>query len=172
MPKSIHTMEPIDPLRFRSIMRTLVSTVTVITTSRQGGIHGMTATAFASVSADPPTVLIVLNKTTRTHPLISASGRFAVNLLAEDQVELGNRFAGKHETPFDGIAHELSAHGIPLLAGALAALECETVQEVDAGTHTIFIGRVLSGARSEAAPLAYHDGRYTSIKVSEPVPAM
>ena len=153
----------IDAQHFRSIMRTLVNGVTVITTSREGRIHGMTATAFSSVSADPPTVLVVLNKSTRTHPLVHASRRFAVNVLAEDQVDLSNRFAGKHDHPFEGVAHELSEHGMPMLLGALATLECETVEELDVGTHTIFVGRVLNGARSETAPLVYHDGGYLSV---------
>ena len=160
----------IDPQRFRSIMRTFVNGVTVITTSRDGHIHGMTATAFSSVSADPPAVLVVLNKSTRTHPLVRASRRFTVNLLAEDQVELSKRFAGKLESPFDGVDYELSEHGVPMLLGVLAALECETLYELDVGTHTIFVGRVLDGARSETTPLVYHDGSYMSV-TSENVPS-
>lgn len=157
------THEVIDSAHFRSIMRTLVNGVTVITTSTEGRLHGMTATAFSSVSAEPPTVLVVLNKSTRTHPLIRSSRRFAVNVLAQDQVELSNRFAGKHDSPFDGVDHALSEHGIPMLSGVLAALECETVQEMDVGTHTIFVGRVVNGARFETAPLVYHDGSYRSV---------
>jgi flavin reductase len=135
----------IDPQRFRSIMRTFVNGVTVITTSRDGHIHGMTATAFSSVSADPPAVLVV-------------------------QVELSKRFAGKLESPFDGVDYELSEHGVPMLLGVLAALECETLDELDVGTHTIFVGRVLDGARSETTPLVYHDGSYMSV-TSENVPS-
>jgi flavin reductase (DIM6/NTAB) family NADH-FMN oxidoreductase RutF len=158
--------QAIEPQQFRAIMRGLASGVTVITTSREGHIHGMTATAFSSVSVDPPTVLVVLNKSTRTHPLVRAARRFAVNLLAEHQVELSNRFSGKQEAPFDGVAHELSEHGVPLLSGVLATLECETIQEMDVGTHTIFIGGVIGGARSDDAPLVYHDGSYKFVRVA------
>lgn len=155
--------DAIDPQHFRWIMRSLVNGVTVITTSTAGRLHGMTATAFSSVSADPPTVLVVLNRSARTHSLVRASRRFAVNVLAQDQVELSNRFAGKHDSPFDGVDHALSAHGIPVLSGVLAALECETIHEVDVGSHTIFVGCVLNGLRSESAPLVYHDGSYRSV---------
>jgi flavin reductase (DIM6/NTAB) family NADH-FMN oxidoreductase RutF len=150
----------IDDLQFRSIMRSMVAGVTVITTSHEGQLHGMTATAFSSVSAEPPTVLIVLNRSTRTHPLVSASRHFVVNLLSESQVELGKRFAGKIENQFDGIAHTLNDEGVPVINGAVASLECETINEMNVGTHTIFIGKVVRGGCSETAPLVYHDGSY------------
>ena len=155
---------PLEPQDYRAIMRSLASGVTVITTSREGRPHGMTATAFSSVCADPPTVLVVLNKSTRTHPMLRAARRFAVHLLAEHQVELSQRFSGKHDAPFDGVAHGLSPHGLPLLSDVLATLECETVQEMDVGTHTIFVGQVLRGAASDRPPLIYHDGCYKSVR--------
>lgn len=150
----------IDDLQFRDIMRSMVAGVTVITTSHAGHLHGMTATAFSSVSAAPPTVLIVLNRSTRTHPLVTASRHFVVNLLAEDQAELGQRFAGKLDDQFAGIAYTLNEHDVPVLQGAVANLECETIDEMNVGTHTIFIGRVLKGERSRTSPLVYHDGSY------------
>lgn len=153
----------IDDSAFRSIMRTMVNGVTVITTSHDGHIHGMTATAFSSVSAEPPTVLIVLNRSTRTHPLVSASRHFVVNLLAQDQVDIGNRFAGKLDDQFEGVPHALNAEGIPLIEGVVATLECETVNELSVGTHTIFIGRVLRGSRSQTMPLVYHDGSFKAV---------
>ena len=95
--------------------------------------------------------------------MVRASRRFAVNLLAGDQVELSNRLAGKHDSPFDGVDHKLSEYGIPVLSVVLSALECETLEELDVGTHTVFIGRVVHGARLEAAPLVYHDGSYAPV---------
>jgi len=153
----------IDNSAFRSIMRTMVNGVTVITTSHDGLIHGMTATAFSSVSADPPTVLIVLNRSTRTHPLVSASRHFVVNLLSQDQVDVGNRFAGKLDNQFEGVPHRLNEEGIPLIDGVVATLECETINELIVGTHTIFIGRVLRGSRSQTMPLVYHDGSFKAV---------
>jgi flavin reductase len=145
---------------FRSIMRAVVNGVIVITTSHNGLIHGMTATAFASVSSDPPTVLIIVNRSTRTHPIINVSKLFAINLLSENQVELGDRFAGKLDNKFDSVDYTLSKRGVPLIEGVAGTLECSAIDEVNVGTHTIFIGRVLQGSRSNAMPLAYHDGGY------------
>jgi flavin reductase len=150
----------IDDHQFRSIMRSMVAGVTLITTSHEGRVHGMTATAFSSVSADPPTILIVLNRSTRTHPLVSASKHFVVTLLAEDQIELSKRFSGKLDNQFDGISYTLNEHGVPVIDGAVASMECATITEMNVGTHTIFIARVLKGNRSQTSPLVYHDGSY------------
>ncbi|MEO3388711.1 flavin reductase family protein [Mesorhizobium sp. CAU 1741] len=156
----------IDDGAFRSIMRTMVNGVTVITTSHDGHVHGMTATAFSSVSAEPPTVLIVLNRSTRTHPLVSASRHFVVNLLSQDQAEVGARFAGKLDNQFDGVPHRLNEEGIPLIDDVVATLECETINELAVGTHTIFIGRVIRGSRSHTMPLVYHDGNFKAVASS------
>lgn len=157
------TVVPFGKAEFQKVMRTVASGVTVITTAHDGQTHGMTATAFSSVSADPPTVLIVVNKSTRTHPILSAGRRFVVNLLAEDQTWIGERFAGKLDQQFETVEHRLNDHGIPVLAGNVANLECEVSVETDAGTHTIFIGRVLAADASDSAPLVYHDGRFKSV---------
>ena len=152
---------------FKQLMRAVASGVSVVTTSHGGIPHGMTATAFSSVSADPPTVLIVLNKGTRTHPLISASRHFVVNMLRDDQSALGTRFAGKIDDQFSNIEYRAGELGAPILAGVVSYFECETVSEVDAGTHTIFLGRVVAGAANEASPLMYHDGRYKALLDSQ-----
>jgi flavin reductase len=153
----------IDGQEFRTLMRSMVAGVTVITTSHDGGAHGMTATAFSSVSAEPPTILIVLNRSARTHPLVSASKHFVVNLLAEDQIALGQRFAGKLDNQFDGVRYIENEFGVPVIDGSAASLECETVSEMNVGTHTIFIGRVVKGAMSAMSPLVYHNGSYKTV---------
>lgn len=157
------TAATIEAPVFRQLMRAVASGVTVVTTLHHGSPHGMTATAFTSVSADPPTVLIVLNKTTRSHPLVSASRRFVVNMLHEGQTGLGNHFSGKVEDQFAGIGYRTGELGAPVLDGVVSYFECETVNEVDAGTHTIFLGRVVAGAANDASPLLYHAGRYTAL---------
>ncbi|MHC2518926.1 flavin reductase family protein [Bradyrhizobium diazoefficiens] len=149
--------------QFRSIMRSMVAGVTVITTSHEGKLHGMTATAFSSVSAEPPTVLIVVNRSNRTHPLVSASKRFAVNLLSEDQQDIGQRFSSKLDDQFASVPYSSGVSGIPIIRGCTASIECETLHEVDVGTHTIFVGRVVRGCFSETRPLIYHDGRYKAV---------
>jgi flavin reductase len=148
---------------FKLLMRAVASSVSVVTTFHHGSPHGMTATAFSSVSVDPPTVLIVLNKGTRSHPLITASRHFAVNILREDQFDLGTHFSGKIEDQFAGIAYQRGQLGAPILAGVVSYFECETVDEFNAGSHTIFVGRVVAGAANETLPLLYHGGKYKTL---------
>jgi flavin reductase (DIM6/NTAB) family NADH-FMN oxidoreductase RutF/nitroreductase len=154
---------PIDVGMFRTVMRHVASSVAVITTSHEGHLHGMTATAISSVSAAPPRILIVINRSTRSHSLISGSRNFVVNILADHQRNLGERFSGKSNDRFDDVSHHLGWRGTPILDGAAAHLECELVSETEAETHTIFIGEVVGGGVSGASPLLYHDGAYKGL---------
>ncbi|SMH38041.1 flavin reductase family protein [Mesorhizobium australicum] len=163
---SANTISEIDPDCFRTILRSAAASVVVITTCADGELHGMTATAFSSVSADPPSVLIVVNRTTRSHSRLLRSGRFAINVLAEDQEWIGQRFAGKIEDQFSGVGHIATAEGLPVLTGCAAHMECRTQETVDVGTHTIFVGRVVAGKAEPAAPLLYHDGRFKALAPS------
>lgn len=156
-------ISPIDVGMFRTVMRHVASSVAVITTSHEGHLHGMTATAVSSVSASPPRVLIVVNRSTRSHSLISGSRNFIINILADHQRALGERFSGKTENRFEDVGHQLGWHGTPILDGAAAHLECELVSETDAESHTIFIGEVVGGGVSGASPLLYHDGAYKGL---------
>ncbi|MEH2470872.1 flavin reductase (DIM6/NTAB) family NADH-FMN oxidoreductase RutF/nitroreductase [Nitrobacteraceae bacterium AZCC 2161] len=148
---------------FKSLMRNIASSVAVITTNQGDKHHGMTATAMCSVSADPATILIVVNRSTRSHPIISAAKSFTVNILAEHQHAISGRFASKHDDPFDGIEHRVGANGSPIIKDVAAYIECTTVSEIDVGTHTIFIGNVIGGDVSQAHPLVYHEGEYKSL---------
>jgi flavin reductase len=123
----------------------------------------MTATAMTSVSVDPPTLLVVVNRTTRTHPIIARSGRFAVNVLAQGQEDVARRFAAGLENQFQGIAHELHAGEVPIIAGTAATFVCVAVDSIDVATHTIFIGEVEEARSSDLTPLLYHAGHYISI---------
>jgi flavin reductase (DIM6/NTAB) family NADH-FMN oxidoreductase RutF/nitroreductase len=148
---------------FKSLMRNIASSVAVITTNQGDRNHGMTATAMCSVSADPATILIVVNRSTRSHPIISATKSFTVNILAENQHAIGGRFASKHDNPFDGIDYRIGANGSPIIRDVAAHIECATVSEIDVGTHTIFVGNVIGGDVSRAHPLVYHEGEYKSL---------
>lgn len=152
-----------DPAAYRAAMRQTAASVAVITTADAGSIHGMTATAMTSVSLDPPTLLVVVNRTTRTHPFIARSGRFAVNVLAEGQEEIARRFAAGVENQFAGVAHELHAAEVPIIAGTAATFVCVAVESFDVATHTIFIGRVEDAHCADRPPLLYHDGRYRTL---------
>lgn len=153
----------VDAPDFKQLMRAVASSVAVITTWHDGKPHGMTATAFSSVSADPPTVLIVLNKGTRTHPLITQSRRFVVNILQKEQIDLGVRFSGKLDDQFAGLGYRPGRTGSPILNDVVSYFECETLSEVDVGTHTIFVGRVVAGEAKGLSPLLYHGGQYKTL---------
>jgi flavin reductase (DIM6/NTAB) family NADH-FMN oxidoreductase RutF/nitroreductase len=148
---------------FKSLMRNIASSVAVITTNQSERLHGMTATAICSVSADPATILIVVNRSTRSHPIISATKAFTVNILADHQHAIGRRFASKHEDPFDGIKYHTGLNGSPILDDVAAHIACVTVSEFEVETHTIFVGRVVGGDVSKAPPLLYHEGAYKSV---------
>jgi len=156
-------LPPIDRDLFRSVMRRQASSVAVVTTAHGGSIHGMTATAFNSVCADPPTILIVINRSTRSHPIIGDSGVFVVNILGHDQHAIAERFAGKLEDQFDGVEYRVGETSGPILDGAAAHLECRVVSRTEVETHTLFIGRVVAGDVRDTSPLIYHDGRYAAL---------
>lgn len=154
----------VDAAVFRSTMRKFAAGVTVITTAHQDVQHGMTATAICSVCADPPTILAVVNRTARTHPLIAGAGVFTVNILAKDQQWLAERFGLKLANQFDGISYTPGkSTPSPVMSGVAAFLECQVVEQVEMGTHTIFVGRVIDCGTSASEPLAYFDGRYAQV---------
>jgi flavin reductase len=152
---------PVSSDAFKAAMRRFATGVAVVTTTHDGRIHGFTANAFASVSAQPPTVLICVNRNARAHPLISASQCFCVNILASEQQALAEQFAGgEPQTRFDGVAYRLGQSGSPILAGTLAYVDCLLGEELTAGTHTIFLGNVIESGEREGAPLGYYDRHY------------
>ncbi|SMF62538.1 dimethylsulfide monooxygenase, small subunit [Xaviernesmea oryzae] len=150
----------VDRDTFRHALRSVASSVAVITTCHEGHLHGMTATAFSSVCADPPTVLIVVNQSTRSHPLISDSRAFVVNFLSQDQRHLGDFFSAKTDDQFDSVAFTRGRNGCPIIDGAAAYLDCETISESVCGTHTVFLARVVGAFGANLSPLLYHNGAY------------
>lgn len=150
---------------FRAAMRRWPSGVTVVTMLDGETGHGMTASAFTSVSIDPPLILIVIDKRWRSHDLIEAGGVFCVNVLAEDQRDWSDRFAGRHgelADRFQGIDTGVALTGALHLLDASAWLDCRVEHRAVAGDHTIFIGRVVACAANPGptGPLIYHDGDY------------
>lgn len=150
--------------QFKSVMRRFAASVNVITSIDGPTMNGMTATAVCSVSADPPSLLVIVNRTNRSHPVISRSGVFAVNVLSSDQEDLAGHFAAKAPDPFANIDYRVGTTGCPLICDADATLECEVVQETDYGTHTIFIGRIVTCDVASKAPLLYHEGRFCRLE--------
>ena len=142
-------------------MRRFATGVTIVTTRNGDVIHGFTVNAFASVTAEPPTVLVCVNRTARAHPIISESGGFCVNILALEQQVLAEKFQGgePHER-FRDVVHRAGPSGSPILDNVLAYVDCSVEEEVSAGTHTIFIGRVLEAGERPGVPLGYYDRAY------------
>lgn len=153
----------VDADSFRSVMRQLAGAVTVITTEGEGKLHGFTATAVCSVCAAPPTILIVVNQSARTHPHIDRKGYYAVNVLAQSQKDIAEHFAGKGEDQFSSVSYTLTENGVPLVDGAVAHLECKIVDRIPIGTHTVFVGRVVGTGAEAQPPLVYHDARYAQV---------
>ncbi len=144
-------------------MRRIASSVSVITSFYEGNAHGMTATAVTSVSADPPTLLIVVNRSARSHAFIEKSRRFVVHVLSVEQTDLAKRFAAGVDDQFAGLDYTTDAYGCPLLSGVAATFSCTTSTVSEVATHTVFIGEVASVRCSEAMPLLYFDGAFRAL---------
>ena len=154
----------VDAESFRSALRRFASGVTVVTVSHDEELHGMTASSFASVSLDPPQILVCLDKASRTRALILEKGSFAVNILSDDQEEVSRSFSRRGTKPFDRLGHRTGVAGDPLLDGAIAYIECRLDQMVEAGDHDIFVGEVVACEAGPGTPLLYYDQAYRSLK--------
>src|SRR5215210_9054277 len=130
------TMAPAtcDGERYRHVIGHFATGVTIITSRHDGVDHGATASAVSSVSLDPPSLLVCLNRSAVTETAVRESGTFVVNILRADQGELATRFAGRHGDKFAGVPVERSGAGDPLLGGALARIECRVRDAVTGGT--------------------------------------
>lgn len=148
----------VDQAVFREVVGHFMSGVTVITTTHDGEAFGVTASAVSSLSLDPPTLLVCLNRRLRTAHAVAASGAFAVNILREDQAPVATQFATRHPDKFRGVSIVPGGLGVPVLAEALAHIECRVNDSVTAATHSIFLGRVHSASAKAGRPLAYFRG--------------
>ena len=153
----------IDKETFRACMRQIPGAVSVITTLHEGQRHGLTATAVCSVSADPPQILVCVNHSASAHPFIAASGRFGVNMLSHDQQRVADAFSSIVDDRFEVGRWGQLGSGVPILAGAAAAFDCAVVQQIEAGTHTIFIGAIIAAAAQDGRNLVYKAGAYAFI---------
>jgi flavin reductase (DIM6/NTAB) family NADH-FMN oxidoreductase RutF len=157
---------------FRGAMRHLTGGVSVITVGRGKDITGMTVTSVSSLSVDPPTLIVSINRESSSWPLLKRYGFFGVNILTSDQIDIAERFTGKGGLKgaerFGGARWITRASGVPLLEGALAAIDCEVEHVVERHSHAIVIGRVLDiASSSRTAALAYWQGQYVAIDQNE-----
>jgi len=157
----------VDPEVLRLAMRQWATGVTIVTSLLGGIRHGMTVSSFTSVSLTPPLVLISLEWGTRTHDLVKNAGIFGVTILARQQQEISDRFAGRHTEDmdrFDGLETFTLATGVSLLEGGLASFDCQVVGVYEAGDHTIFIGDVVAAQIGPGnQPMIYYDRAYRNL---------
>ncbi|HTT16883.1 MAG TPA: flavin reductase family protein [Thermoplasmata archaeon] len=154
---------PVDPAAFRSAMGRWATGVSVVTAHAGGVDAGLTVNALLSVALAPPTLLVSLQRDVEALPVLRASGRFAVSLLAADQRELSVRFAAAVPSveKFRGLAFHRGATGAPLLDGALAVFECRRLSETAAFDHVLVVGEVVRlEAGPDRAPLLFYRGAY------------
>jgi len=158
--------------QFRGAMRHLTGGVSVITVGAGQDITGMTVTSVSSLSVDPPSLVVSINRASSSWPLLKRHGFFGVNILTADQLEVAERFTGKGGLKgaerFAGASWTTAASGVPLLVGALAAIDCEAEDIVERHSHAVVIGRVLDlRLSSRTAALAYWQGQYVAIDQNE-----
>ncbi|MCA6123145.1 flavin reductase family protein [Bradyrhizobium sp. WSM 1704] len=170
--RNVAVASAISTDEFRGAMRHLTGGVSVITAGRGRDISGMTVTSVSSLSVDPPSLIVSINRAASSWPLIARHGVFGVNILTADQLDIAERFTGKGGLKgaerFAGAEWTTRASGVPLLAGALAALDCEVEETIERHSHAIVIGRVLDVVSSNrTAALAYWHGEYVAIDREE-----
>ncbi|HEX5015886.1 MAG TPA: flavin reductase family protein [Candidatus Limnocylindrales bacterium] len=173
---SAPTVTAIAPGAFRKVMGHFVTGITVVTTLQGGRPRGITVNALTSVSLDPPLVVVALDRRRFITPSVHETGRYAVNVLSEDQQALSDCFAGAAVEPsrddFCGASWTPGPTGLPLLDGAIATLECTVTETFQAGDHELFVARVdsLGNAEPHPMPLLYYRRQYLKIQRSESAP--
>lgn len=156
------TSDSFNQKQLRSTLGAFVTGVTVITTcdAGSGTLHGVTANSFSSVSLDPPLVLWSQSLTSKSFPAFQNSEHFAINILADDQIELSNHFGKSRDEKFRDIEYDIGIGGIPVLRGTAAHLECVKVATYPGGDHVVYLGRVMGISQSGRRPLAFGGGKY------------
>lgn len=156
-----HGLSPVEPRALRGVLGRFATGVTIVTcVDRAGTPIGLTANSFNALSLDPPLILWSLRQVSPSLPAFREARHFAINILAESQVELSRRFASPVTDKFTEGLWSAGVGEAPVLAGAAAVLECERTVQQDAGDHVLFIGRVLRLADLATPPLLFHGGHY------------
>lgn len=149
---------------FTNAMRRAVSGVSIVTTDGEHGRFGLTVSSMTSVSADPPMLLVCVHRNSVAHDAIAANGRFAINVLAAYQQHIAAAFAGSSKLglpyDFDNGDWSATAAGLPRLLNPAAIFECELESSIEAGSHSIFLGRVVGAQGRNIAPLVYSNREY------------
>ncbi len=158
-----------DPaVAFRRTLGMFATGVTVITTAVGDQVHGMTANAFMSVSLEPPLVVISVDRRSKMHQLLYEGRHYGINVLADDQQALSDRFAGRLREGIEEPAF-VQVHETPVVEGALAHLVARVVRSYWGGDHSLFLGRVEYARYGVGQPLLFHGGRYERMVGTTPV---
>lgn len=147
--------------RFRNALGMFATGITVVTARTPAGEPiGLTVNSFNSVSLDPPLIVWSLSNDLPSRPLFEACEYYAINVLAEDQAELSQRFASRTGDRFSGLEYEQGVGGVPLFKGCCARFECRNTVRHAGGDHVVFISEVVGFDREERLPLLYFSGAY------------
>ena len=157
---------PISSADFKDALRHFPSGVTLVTVKAGDEIHGLTVSAFASVSPEPPLIAVIIDQKHRAHRMLEqANAVFAVNILRQDQADLSDRFARVKEDRFAVGAWSTAQTGAPVLDDAAAWLDCTIHSRTPAGTHTLYVGEVRASRVPKAGerPLVYWNRKYRQL---------
>ena len=152
-----------DSKKQRKIMGQFATGVTVVTTGGAAGSHGLTANAVASLSLDPPLVLVAVEKRAHSLEYLKKNQCFAVNILRLDQEEISRRFATPGPKDFVGVSTKTAVTAAPILTDCLAFVDCRVVAILPGGDHEIFVGEILAGEHNGGEPLLYYGGGYVRL---------
>ncbi|BCG64882.1 MAG: flavin-dependent trigonelline monooxygenase, reductase component [Methyloprofundus sp.] len=155
----------IDNQEFKNALKLWASGVSVVTANSAEGEQGMTATSFASVSMDPPQILVCIHEGAETGAAIMQDKKFAVSILTDQQEQASNEFAGASsmQERFSNVNWHQGDLGLPVLDDCMVSLECTVVQQVRAGTHWVIIGEVQSTQGHDGEPLLYFNSAYGKV---------
>jgi flavin reductase (DIM6/NTAB) family NADH-FMN oxidoreductase RutF len=158
-------MAPVTSEDFRRACGRFATGVTIASVlDASGAPHGLTVNSFTAVSLEPPLVMICLGHAVSAIEHFRAAKHFGINVLAEGQRDLSDRFARKGEDRFDGLEWQPGVTGVPLLPGVVAAIECAVHRRFTAGDHDVFVGEMLKGRVTKGDPLIYFGSRYRELK--------
>ena len=155
---------PVTENEFRQALSCFASGITVVTTKDAvGDPHGLTVSAFCSVSLAPPLVLICIERATASHHAFTESQAFVVNILDASHTYLSEQFAAPSGDKFENVNIRPGIFGIPLLTDAIANIECRLLTAHNGGDHSIFVGEVETTTIKEGGPLIYFQGEYRAL---------
>jgi flavin reductase (DIM6/NTAB) family NADH-FMN oxidoreductase RutF len=150
----------LSPELIKQVNRRFVTGVTVVTTMDGDVPRGLAVNAFASVSLEPPTVMVCVQRTSSTHDCLFRAGHLAVNILSTDQLDVVQRFATKTPDKFAGLDWHPGPFGSPLLDRSSAQMEVQIRERLQASTHTVFICRVVEAHVTDRSPMVYSSGQF------------